>query len=129
MDQNYILESSCRNLGQWTTQIVKRNVSIKQKKSCQLINNSPLVFSHLGIKRQFREELNALVSSVPIFEKLFIGDLNGHVGSTRVGFDRVYEGFGYRSRDQEEEGVLNFALVYDLIVVNTLLERASHSNL
>jgi hypothetical protein len=26
--------------------------------------------------------------SVPIFEKLFIGgDLNGHVGSTRVGFD------------------------------------------
>jgi hypothetical protein len=43
-----------------------------------------------------------LVSSVPISEKLFIGvDLNGHIGSTRVGFDGVHGGFGYRSRDQE----------------------------
>jgi hypothetical protein len=32
-----------------------------------------------------------LVSSVPISEKLFIeGDLNGLVGSTRVGFDGVH---------------------------------------
>jgi hypothetical protein len=35
--------------------------------------------------------------------------------------------FRYKSRNQEEEGVLNFALVYDLIVANTLLRnRASH---
>jgi hypothetical protein len=32
-----------------------------------------------------------LVSSLPIFEKLFIGDLNGHVYFIRVGFDGVYE--------------------------------------
>jgi hypothetical protein len=33
-----------------------------------------------------------LVSSVSISENLFIvGDLNGHVGSTRVRFDGVYE--------------------------------------
>jgi hypothetical protein len=52
-----------------------------------------------------------LVSSVPISEKLFIGgDLNGHVGSTRVGFDGVHGGFGYGSRNQEGEGILNFAL-------------------
>jgi hypothetical protein len=32
---------------------------------------------------------------VLISEKLFIGgDLNGHVGSTRVGFDGVHGGFG-----------------------------------
>jgi hypothetical protein len=32
--------------------------------------------------------LGALVSSVPISKKLFIGgDLNGHICSTRVGFD------------------------------------------
>jgi hypothetical protein len=29
------------------------------------------------------------------------GDLNGHVGSIRVGFDGVHGGFGYRSRNQE----------------------------
>jgi exonuclease III len=51
-----------------------------------------------SIKRQFGERLDALVSSVPISEKLFIGgDLNGHVGSTRVGFDGVHESFGYGS--------------------------------
>jgi hypothetical protein len=44
-----------------------------------------------SVKMQFWEELDALVSSVPISEKLFIGgDLNWHVGSTRVGFDRVH---------------------------------------
>jgi hypothetical protein len=65
-----------------------------------------------------------LVSSVPISEKLFIGgDLNGHVGSTRVGFEGVHDGFKYGSRNQEEEGILNFALAYDLIVANTLFRK------
>jgi hypothetical protein len=43
--------------------------------------------------------LDALVSSVPISEKLLIGgDLNKHVGSTRVGFDVVLgvSGMGVR---------------------------------
>jgi hypothetical protein len=36
--------------------------------------------------------LDTLVSSVSISEKLFIeGDLNGHVGSIKVGFDGVHE--------------------------------------
>jgi hypothetical protein len=69
-----------------------------------------------------------LVSSVSISENLFIGgDLNGHVGSTRVGFDEVHGGFGYGSRNQEVEGILNFVLAYDLIVANTLFrKRVSH---
>jgi hypothetical protein len=65
---------------------------------------------------------------VPISEKLFIGgDLNGYVGSTRVDFDGVHGGFGYESKNQEGEGILNFALPYDLIVSNTLFrKRVSH---
>jgi hypothetical protein len=65
---------------------------------------------------------------VSISEKLFIGgDLNGHVGSTRVGFDGVHGGFRYGSRNQEGEGILNFALAYDLIIANTLFrKRVSH---
>ena len=36
-----------------------------------------------------------MVSTVPISEKFFIGgDLNGHVGATNVGFERVHGGFG-----------------------------------
>jgi hypothetical protein len=62
---------------------------------------------------------------VSISEKLFIGgDLNGHVGSTRVGFDGVHGGFGYESRNQEGEGILNFVLAYDLFVANTLFRKS-----
>jgi exonuclease III len=89
---------------------------------------APQIDLNESVKMQFWEELDALVSSVPISEKFFIGgDFNGHVGSTRVGFDGVHGGFGYGSRNQEGEGILNFALVYDLIIVNTLFrKRVSH---
>jgi hypothetical protein len=89
---------------------------------------APQIGLNESIKRQFWEQLDALVSSVPISEKLFIGeDLNGHIGSTRVGFDGVHEGFGYGSRNQEGEGILNFTLAYDLFVTNTLFrKRVSH---
>jgi exonuclease III len=63
----------------------------------------PQIGLNESIKRQFWEQLDALVSSVHISEKLFIRDLNGHVGSTRVGFDGVHGGFGYGSRNQEGE--------------------------
>jgi hypothetical protein len=81
-----------------------------------------------SVKMQFWVELDTLVSSVPISEKLFIGgDFNGHVCSTRVGFYEVHGGFRYGSRNQEGEGILNFALAYDLIVANTLFrKRVSH---
>jgi hypothetical protein len=89
---------------------------------------APQISLNDSMKRQFWEQLDALISSVPISEKLFIGgDLNGHIGSTRVGFDGVHEDFGYGSRNQEEEGILNFALAYDLFVINTLFrKRVSH---
>jgi hypothetical protein len=84
----------------------------------------PQIGLNESIKRQFYEQLDALVSSVPISER---GDLNGHVGSTRVDFDGVHGGFGYGSRNQEGEGILNFVLVYDLFVANNLFrKRVSH---
>jgi hypothetical protein len=69
-----------------------------------------------------------MVSTVPISEKLFIGgDLNGHVGATSVGYERVHGGFGYGSRNEGGEDVLNFALAYDLLLANTLFrKRESH---
>ena len=69
-----------------------------------------------------------MVSIVPVSEKLLIGgDLNGHVGATNAGFERVHGGFGYGSRSQEGEDVFNFALAYDLLIANTLFrKRESH---
>lgn len=39
-----------------------------------------------------------MVSTVPINQKLFIGDLNVHVGATSVGFEQVHGAFGYGNR-------------------------------
>jgi exonuclease III len=51
-------------------------------------------------KRKFWEDLDGMVRAVPTNEKLFIGDLNGHVGSTNVGYELAHGGFGYGSRYQ-----------------------------
>jgi hypothetical protein len=89
---------------------------------------APQIGRNESVKMQFWEELDALVSSVPLSKKLFIGrDFNRYVGSTRVSFDGVYKSFRYGSRNQEGEGILNFALAYDLIVANILFrKRVSH---
>ena len=64
-------------------------------------------------KRQFWEDLDVLIRAVPSSEKLFIeGDLNGHVGTASVCFEAVHGGFGYGSRNQEGEEVLNFAVAF-----------------
>jgi exonuclease III len=87
---------------------------------------APQVGLSEGTKRQFWKDLDSMVSTMPISEKLFIrGDLNGHVGATNVGFERVHGGFRYGSRNQEGEDVLNFALAYDLLIANTSLGRGN----
>ena len=63
---------------------------------------APQVGLSESTKRQFWKDLDSMVSTLPINEKFFIGgDLNGHVGATNVGFERVHGGFGYGSRSQE----------------------------
>jgi hypothetical protein len=78
-------------------------------------------------KRQFWEDLDGLVRAIPSSEKLFIGDLNGHVGTTSAGFEAVHGGFGYGSRNQEGEEVLDFTVAFDLMIANTFFrKRESH---
>jgi hypothetical protein len=62
---------------------------------------APQIGLNESVKMSFCEELDALISSVSISKKLFIGgDLNGHLGSTRVGFDGVMgvSGMGVRTK-------------------------------
>jgi hypothetical protein len=66
-----------------------------------------------------------MVRGVSRNEKLFI-EGNGHVGTVRGGFERVHRGFGYGEQNQAGEDILNFAIAYDLMVVNTFRKRKSH---
>ena len=85
---------------------------------------APQVGHDESAKRQFWEDLNGLVRAVPSSEKLFIGgDLNGHVGSTSAGFEVAHGGFGYGSRNQKGEDVLDFATAFDLTIANTFFRK------
>jgi hypothetical protein len=67
-----------------------------------------------------------MVRAISISDKLFIGDLNLHVG-TSAGLEAVYEGFVYGSRKHEGEEVLDFAIAFGILIANTFsLERESH---
>ncbi|RCV24208.1 hypothetical protein SETIT_5G066500v2, partial [Setaria italica] len=88
----------------------------------RLVCICPQVGHDESAKRLFWKDLNSLVRAIPSSEKLFIGgDLNGHVGTTSAGFEAVHGGFGYSSRNQEGEEVLEFAVAFDLMIANTFL--------
>ncbi|XP_021840371.2 uncharacterized protein [Spinacia oleracea] len=79
-------------------------------------------------RQEFWENLEEVVQRVPRSEKLIIGgDLNGHVGSSRDGFESIHGGFGYGERNEAGNAILDFALAYDLGIMNTWFEkRESH---
>jgi hypothetical protein len=65
-----------------------------------------------------------MIRDVPSSEKLIIGrDLNGHVDTTRKGFERIHRGFGYGDQNQKKEEILNFIVAYDLIVASTFYRK------
>ncbi|XP_056684315.1 uncharacterized protein [Spinacia oleracea] len=79
-------------------------------------------------RQEFWEDLEEVVQRVPRSEKLIIGgDLNGHVGSSRDEFESIHGGFGYGERNEAGNAILDFALAYDLGIMNTWFEkRDSH---
>jgi hypothetical protein len=89
---------------------------------------APQIGHDESTKRQFWEDLDSMVRAVPTSEKLFIGgDLNGHVGSSNAGYEVAHGGFGFGSRNQEGEEVLDFAIAYNMMVANTFFgKRQSH---
>jgi len=86
---------------------------------------APQVGHDESAKRQFWEDLDDMVRAVPIREKLFIGDLNGHVGTTNTWFETANGGFGFGfgSRNPEGEEVLDFAVAFDLMLANTFFQK------
>ncbi|XP_021835669.1 uncharacterized protein [Spinacia oleracea] len=79
-------------------------------------------------RQKFWEGLEEVVQCVPRSEKLITGgDLNGHVGSSRDGFESIHCDFGYGERNEAGNAILDFALAYDLEIMNTWFEkRDSH---
>ena len=86
--------------------------------------DAPQVGCDEDTKNAFWNELEAVIMKVPHKEKLVIaGDLNGHVGERRIGFDRWHGGFSVGERNQEGEKMLHLAQAFVLAIVNTFYSK------
>nr|QIA97904.1 hypothetical protein AP_R.00g000040-v1.0.a3 [Amaranthus palmeri] len=76
------------------------------------------------VKREFLDNLGALLSSIPEDEKIFLGgDFNGHIGRDAGTYNSVHGGFGLGARNESGEFLLEFALARDLVVANSLFRK------
>jgi len=51
------------------------------------------------------------------------GDMNGLVGSSNVGYDGTYGGFGYGDRNADGSRILEFADGLNLVICNTVFMK------
>ena len=83
-----------------------------------LLNVFTVYAPHSGkpdeVKECFWNEVFHLVEMV-----VFAGDMNGHVGSSNVGYDGTHGGFGYGSRNADGSRILEFADGLNLVICNT----------
>jgi len=54
---------------------------------------------------------------------VFARDMNGHIGSSNVGYDGTHGGFGYGSRNTDGSRILEFADGLNLVICNTLFTK------
>jgi len=76
------------------------------------------------VKKRFWEDLDMFVRAVPRSERIFIGgDFNGHIGGDSGGYESAHAGFDFGMRNSGGVAVLDFAIAYDLVVVNSLFKK------
>ncbi|XP_057524007.1 uncharacterized protein LOC130803822 [Amaranthus tricolor] len=76
------------------------------------------------VKREFWDYLCDLIDTIPADEKVFIcGDFNGHIGKETVNYNLVHDGFGYGVRNESGEILLEFALVKELVIANSIFRK------
>ena len=72
-------------------------------------------------KERFCYKVFHFVSCIPQNEMVvFAGDMNGHIGSSNVGYDGTHGGFGCGSRNADGSRILEFADGQNLVMCNTL---------
>ena len=75
-------------------------------------------------KESFWEEMDQELSEIPAEERMIIGgDMNGHIGSNRLGIERVHGGWGVGVSNAEGERLIDCSVAFDLAIINTWFEK------
>ncbi|XP_065323135.1 craniofacial development protein 2-like [Gordionus sp. m RMFG-2023] len=74
----------------------------------------------------FWDSLLGVTSKLANEERIILaGYLNGHVGASSEGYERVHGGFSYGMRNLEGERILDFSDATDMIICNTMFKKES----
>jgi len=103
----------------------KRVLILKMVLDNGLLNVLMVYAPHSGkpeeVKENFCNEVFHLVRCVPQNEMVMLaGDMNGHVGSSNVGYDGTHGGIWYGDRNADGSRILEFADRLNLVICNTL---------
>jgi len=61
---------------------------------------APPIVSEKNQKEEFWRQMDKVIQRIPGTEKIVIGgDMNGHVGCNRTGYDKVHGGYGFGFRN------------------------------
>ena len=75
-------------------------------------------------KEEFREKLTDKIQEVPDRDVVLIaGDLNGHIGTDRTGYENVMGEFGYGVRNEEGEEILRLCQENNLKIYSTWFKK------
>ena len=94
---------------------------------CVVSVYAPQVGRPMEEKEEFFASLGEVLSAVDGKERLVVcGDMNGHVGAGKDGFEGVHGGYGYGERNPEGEMLLEFADAMKLVIANTWFRKKDH---
>ena len=51
------------------------------------------------------------------------GDFNGHIDKKINGYKMIHGGYKFGDRNEADMSILDFAIVYDLIIANTYFKK------
>ncbi|XP_068210789.1 uncharacterized protein [Palaemon carinicauda] len=112
-------------------EVHRKNDSIIRLKMCcggEILNiiiaYAPQVRCTKDEKGYFWRDLDGVMQELEEHERVIVGaDLNGHVGSENEEIGGVHGAYGFGDRDPEGESVVDFAVSFDMAIVNTFFKK------
>jgi len=72
--------------------------------------------------------LEEVLQGIPQYEKLFLGgDFNSRIGDKVDGYVRTHGGFVFGERNSGGVALLDFAVTFDLSIVNSLFKKKENT--
>jgi hypothetical protein len=78
----------------------------------------------------FWDEVCDVLNQIPVSEKIIVaGDLNGHVGRDRSGYERIHGGYSVGARNMEGERILEVAEAMNMIICNSWFQKSENQSI